>query len=117
FLSSCALVAASLAAESWLGSGCGSSAAPATGGAVKGGNCLSNGASMAVGASGGHTHSGAAVTAADVSAGSGKTYALGTTDAHSHNVTLSAAQLASLKDNQGIAINTDTDSTGHTHSV
>ncbi len=78
-----------------------------------GANCGTNGTSSAIGTNHGHN---LVVSAADVSAGVDKTYNIQGSSAHMHSVTVSAAQFASLQNNQQITATSSSDS-GHTHSI
>lgn len=78
-----------------------------------GANCGTNGTSSAIGSNHGHN---IVVSAADVTAGVDKTYNIQGSSSHMHSVTVSAAQFASLQNNQQITANSTNDS-GHTHSV
>lgn len=76
-------------------------------------NCSANGTSTAISANHGHT---LAVTAADVTAGTEKSYAIDGNSDHGHMVTLTADDFATLQDNDSITV-TSTSGGGHTHSV
>lgn len=78
-------------------------------------NCLENGTQNSISANHGHSLT---VSKEDVSAGSEKTYTLSqaSTDNHIHQVTISASQFNSLKNNNQITA-TSTDQAGHTHDV
>ena len=76
-------------------------------------SCGTNGTSSAIGSNHGHN---LFVSAADVTAGVDKTYNIQGSSAHMHSVTVSAAQFASLQNNQQITATSSNDS-GHTHSV
>ncbi len=76
-------------------------------------DCASNGTSSSIGTNHGHTLT---VSAADVAAGTEKTYNIQGTSDHAHSVTVTAAQFTSLQSNQQISSTSSNDS-GHTHSV
>lgn len=78
-------------------------------------NCIENGTNSSVGSAAGHTHS-FTVPKEDVSAGVEKTYVMTNVNAHTHQVTISAAQFATLQGNNSITATSTSDS-GHTHSV
>ena len=80
-----------------------------------GGNCLNNGTNNTIGANHGHSFS---VPKEDVESAVEKTYTLSeaSTDQHIHEVTLTAANFNSLKNNNSIVVNS-TSQAGHTHSV
>lgn len=78
-------------------------------------NCLENGTHSTVASSAGHSHS-LTVSKEDISAGVEKIYNLSNVDDHIHQVTISAAQFQSLKDNNSINVTSTSDS-GHTHKV
>lgn len=78
-------------------------------------NCLENGTQSSVGSSAGHTHN-LTVPKEDVSAGIEKTYELSQVSGHIHQVTISAAQFATLQNNNSISATSTSDS-GHTHGI
>ncbi|WP_242206122.1 hypothetical protein [Aestuariivivens insulae] len=77
------------------------------------GNCIENGTSSSISSNHGHTLT---VSKEDVNAGTQKTYDITGSSGHSHNVTLTAANFTSLKNNQQISVSS-TSGSGHTHSV
>ena len=77
------------------------------------GNCLENGTDTAISANHGHSLT---VSKADVEAGNEKTYTLTEGNSHTHEITISQSQFASLKDNSSVSATSTTDS-GHTHKV
>lgn len=80
-------------------------------------NCVENGTSTLVSTEQNHTHS-LVVSKEDVSAGVEKTYDLGESAGHIHNVTLSASNFQALKNspNQSISVTTTVDDS-HSHNV
>lgn len=76
-------------------------------------NCLDNGTQTSISANHGHSLS---VSKEDVSAGSEKTYTLSQGDGHTHQVTISASDFESLRENNQITATSTSDS-GHTHGV
>ena len=76
-------------------------------------NCLDNGTNVSIGANHGHS---LVVSKDDVTAGAEKTYSIRGDSAHSHDVTLTAANFQSLQQNQAVTVNSNSGS-GHTHSV
>jgi hypothetical protein len=68
------------------------------GGGSSGGNCLANGTNTQIETNHGHTLS---IPIADINAGVEKTYTFGGTADHTHTVTLTATDFASLKQNMG----------------
>lgn len=78
-------------------------------------NCLENGTLSSVASSAGHSHS-FTVPKEDVSAGVEKTYELSEVSGHRHQVTISAAQFETLKNNNSISATSTSDS-GHTHGI
>ena len=78
-------------------------------------NCLENGTNSSVGSSAGHSHS-FTVPREDVEAGEEKTYVMSNVNSHTHQVTISSAQFATLQANNSISATSTSDS-GHTHSV
>jgi hypothetical protein len=71
-------------------------------GGTSGGNCLANGTSNQIESNHGHTLS---IPIADINAGTDKTYTFGGTADHTHNVTITAAAFAQLKQNMGTQTN------------
>ncbi|MGE0764499.1 MAG: hypothetical protein AB7N80_14580 [Bdellovibrionales bacterium] len=93
--------------------GYGGGGSPAAG---QGGNCLGNGTVVSVGNPHSPTNHVVTISQADVAAGVQQTYTL--TDngtGHTHQVTLSAADFASLQNNQGVQVFST--GGGHTHLV
>ncbi len=78
-------------------------------------NCLQNGTNSNVASSAGHSHS-FTVPKEDVSAGVEKSYVLSNVNSHTHQVTITAAQFATLQGNSSITATSTSDS-GHTHGV
>lgn len=78
-------------------------------------NCLENGTDTSVASSAGHTHS-FTVPKEDVSAGVEKTYVTSNVNAHTHEITITAAQFATLQENNSVTATSTSDS-GHTHNV
>lgn len=80
-----------------------------------GGNadCLANGTGTSIASNHGHSIS---VPVADINAGVDKTYNITGSGSHAHNVTVTAANFNSLRDNQPVEI-TSTSGGGHTHNV
>ena len=78
-----------------VGAACGGSN---SGAPVTGGNCLANGTHVTIGTNHGHV---LAVSIADINAGVDKSYDIRGTADHTHTVTLTAADFASLKQNTG----------------
>jgi hypothetical protein len=107
FLATCAWAAATVGAGGLALAGCGTTSS---------GSCTTDGTTMTVGSSGGHVHTSATVSAADVSAGAAKTVTLGTSSGHSHTVAISAANFASLASGNSVTLTSSSDSS-HTHSV
>ena len=64
----------------------------------------------------GHTHTGAVVTAAQLTAGNAITLTLSTVAGHSHTVALSQADLSQISGGTRVQKTTSSDS-GHTHTV
>ena len=78
-----------------------------------GGNCVMSGASVNIGANHGHSMS---VTAAEVTAGTAKTYDIRGSADHTHGVTISAGAFAMLASNQSaMTISTVVDN--HSHNI
>lgn len=102
------MAAAALAA---CGDDGGGTAADAAGGR----NCTTNGTSVTIGGNHGHVMT---VSAADVTAGVDKTYDIMGTSAHTHSVTVTAANFTSLQTNPaGSVMVTSTLGSGHTHTI
>ncbi|MDW3209574.1 MAG: hypothetical protein R8N23_06900 [Reichenbachiella sp.] len=76
-------------------------------------SCIDNGTSISI--DGNHGHS-LTVSKADVDAGTAKTYDITGSSGHSHSVTVSSSNFASLKDNTSVNIDS-TSGDGHTHSI
>jgi len=76
-------------------------------------SCIDNGTSISIGGNHGHSLT---VSKADVDAGTAKTYDITGSSGHSHNVTVSSSNFASLKDNTSVNIDS-TSGDGHTHSI
>lgn len=78
-------------------------------------SCTVNGTNVAIGSNHGHVMM---VSAADVSAGANKTYDITGSATHSHSVTVTAANFASLQSNPGGSVMVEsTSGGGHTHSI
>jgi len=78
-------------------------------------SCTDNGTSVQI--SGNHGHV-LMVTAADVTAAADKTYDITGTSAHSHSVTVTAANFGMLASNpSGSVMVTSTSGGGHTHQI
>jgi hypothetical protein len=88
----------------------GVAAAACGGSGSSGGNCLADGTNSQIETNHGHTLS---IPVADINAGVDKTYVFGGTADHTHNVTITAAAFASLKQNMG----TQTNSTFNTSAI
>lgn len=78
------------------------------------GDCLQNGGTASA-ITGNHGHS-LSVSAADVSAGTEKTYSIQGASSHQHMVTVTSSDFGNLGLNQSIT-KTSTSDSGHTHSV
>jgi len=76
-------------------------------------DCLVNGTQSSIGANHGHTLQ---VSVADIQSGIDKQYSIQGSSGHNHEVTVTAANFNSLKNNQQIQA-TSTSGGGHTHSV
>lgn len=74
-------------------------------------SCTSTGAAI----TGNHGHA-LSIPAADLDATTARTYSIQGTSTHDHTITLSAAQLASLKARQAVTVTSSTDF-AHDHSV
>ena len=78
------------------------------------GNCAMNGAAPpSIGGNHGHV---LMVSKADITAGAAKTYDITGTADHSHNVTISAANFATLTSNTTV-MTVSTNTQNHTHSI
>ena len=77
------------------------------------GNCNANGTTIRISANHGHV---LVVSMDDVMAGTDKTYDIMGTSAHTHSVTVTAAQFAMLQSNQQITT-TSTVASSHSHSI
>jgi hypothetical protein len=76
-------------------------------------DCAANGTAVSIGGNHGHT---LAVSKADVTAGTEKTYTIQGSSLHDHSVTLTSANFTSLQSNSSISV-TSTNDDSHTHSV
>ena len=76
-------------------------------------NCLANGTRAIIAYNHGHTLD---VPAADIAAGTQTTYDITGSADHSHSVSVSAAQMATLAGNAGIQV-MSTASAGHAHTI
>ncbi len=76
-------------------------------------DCLANGTQSAIGTNHGHTLQ---VSVADVQSGVDKQYSIQGSSGHDHNVTVTAANFNTLKNNQQIQVSS-TSGGGHTHAV
>lgn len=77
-------------------------------------DCLANGTSSTIGSNHGHSLT---VSKDDVQAGVLKSYSIGNGVGHDHNVTITASQFSSLKNNQSIQTDSTSGGGGHTHSI
>jgi len=77
-------------------------------------DCLANGTTSSISANHGHSLT---VSKTDVADGSQKTFSIQGSSSHSHEVTITSAQFAALKDNQNSIQVVSTSGNGHTHSV
>ncbi|MDX1326599.1 MAG: hypothetical protein R3299_02765 [Arenibacter sp.] len=77
------------------------------------GDCVANGTRTSIGSNHGHSLT---VSKADVNAGTQKVYSIQGSSGHDHEVTLTSANFAALKNNNAISV-TSTAGDGHTHSV
>lgn len=77
-------------------------------------DCLANGTTANISANHGHSIT---VSKSDVDVGVQKTYSIQGSSTHAHNVTITAAQFATLKSNQNSIQVVSTSGGGHTHSV
>lgn len=75
-------------------------------------NCLENGTSVSIGTNHGHSLT---VSKEDVDAGVEKSYSIAGAADHSHNVTVTADNFATLQNNSSVTVQST--SSGHTHSV
>lgn len=78
-------------------------------------NCLEDGTNSSVATAAGHSHN-FTVPKEDVAAGVEKTYVMTNVNSHTHQVTITAAQFATLQGNNSVTA-TSTSDAGHTHSV
>lgn len=76
-------------------------------------NCSANGTTVRISANHGHV---LVVSKDDVAAGVDQTYDIMGTAAHTHSVTITAAQFATLQTNQSI-MTTSTVASSHSHSI
>ena len=76
-------------------------------------DCLANGTNTSIGTNHGHSLT---VSKTDVSNGVDKTYAIGGSAGHDHNVIISAANFTTLKNNNSIQLSS-TSGDGHTHNI
>jgi len=77
-------------------------------------DCLDNGARNGnITQNHGHTLT---VPKSDIEAGTQKTYTIQGSSQHTHNITISADDFATLRDNQQVVVNS-TNNESHTHSV
>ncbi|NKI27547.1 hypothetical protein HCG49_13335 [Arenibacter sp. 6A1] len=76
-------------------------------------NCLANGTVSSIGTNHGHSLT---VSKTDVESGAQKTYSIQGSSGHDHQVTVTAANFSTLKNNNSISVNS-TSGDGHTHSV
>jgi hypothetical protein len=77
------------------------------------GNCVQNGTSVTIASNHGHVLT---VSKEDVAAAADKTYDIMGSATHTHSVTVTAANFATLKNNQSINV-TSTTGAAHTHNV
>jgi hypothetical protein len=78
-------------------------------------DCLVNGTTATIGSNHGHTIT---VSMTDVMAAADKTYDIMGTSAHTHSVTVTAANFASLMNNpDGSVMVTSTSSNAHSHTI
>lgn len=77
------------------------------------GNCNANGTTVTISANHGHA---LVVSKADITAAADKTYDITGAGGHAHNVTITAANFASLAGNTSIMV-TSSSGSGHTHPV
>lgn len=77
-------------------------------------DCLANGTNSTIGSNHGHSLT---VSKDDVNNAIEKTYSIQGSSGHNHQVTITASQFASLKnDNKSISVES-TSSSGHTHNI
>jgi hypothetical protein len=76
-------------------------------------DCLANGTNTSIGSNHGHSLT---VSKTDVANGVDKTYGIGGSSGHDHDVTITAADFTTLKNNNSIQLSS-TSGDGHTHSV
>jgi hypothetical protein len=94
---------------------CGGDDGGKTDAAIAGRNCAVNGTSATISSNHGHV---IMVTAAQVNAGVDMTYDIMGSADHTHSVTVTAANFATLQSNaNGSVMVTSTSGNGHTHSV
>lgn len=77
-------------------------------------NCLENGTNSSIGGNHGHELT---VSKGDVNLGAAKTYNIAGSANHDHQVMISEANFASLKNNNTSIQVTSTSGSGHTHSI
>lgn len=77
-------------------------------------NCLENGTNSSIGSNHGHELT---VSKGDVNIGAAKTYNIAGSASHDHQVMISEANFASLKNNNTSIQVTSTSGSGHTHSI
>jgi hypothetical protein len=83
--------------------------------AIAGRNCATNGTTATISSNHGHT---IMVTASDIAGNADKTYDIQGSGDHTHSVTVTAANFATLQSNSnGSVMVTSTSTGGHTHSV
>ena len=76
-------------------------------------DCLANGTKSTIGSNHGHTLQ---VSKEDVENGINKEYSISGSSGHDHNVTVTADNFNTLKNNQQIQLNSSSGN-GHTHSI
>ncbi len=76
-------------------------------------DCLANGTQSSIGTNHGHTLQ---VSVADIQNGTEKQYSIQGSSGHNHDITVTAANFSTLKNNQQIQV-TSTSGDGHTHVV
>lgn len=86
---------------------------PNPGSGTGGANCLQNGTASAISNNHGHALT---VSKEDVAAGTQKTYSITGSADHPHQVTVTAAQFATLAANNPVTVTSTTDD-GHSHDV
>jgi hypothetical protein len=82
--------------------------------AIAGRNCATNGTTATISANHQHTIN---VTFTDISAGVNKTYDIQGSADHTHSVTITAANFATLQSNPNGSIMVTSSDAGHTHQV